>query len=605
MTKNFGFGTWEDNDICYRLRRAGYKLILSGKSFVHHEASKTIHRMGIDIRGLLEKNRRYFLEKWKLDLETGFVNSLPGLGEPLVFQPEKNPDLRWKQIKRLRDRANISLCMIAKNEERVIGECLESIKPFVKEMILVDTGSTDRTKEIALEKGAKVFDFPWTNSFSEARNESLRHATGDWIFWQDADDVIDMASGEALLRNAIDAMPHIVGFVVPVRFVDDGPAGGVMVDHVKLFRNLPGAKFEFHIHEQVISSLKVKGREVARSSAYVLHKGYDTSPAGQQRKKERDDILLELDLQDHPDHPFVQFNCGMTAHYRNDHEEAVKFLSKCIELATPGESHVRKAYPLLARSLDQLNRTEEAVAKLEEGLTLLPDDPEIHFNLAQIYSRQNRLQEARDHYTAVLGADISGHYCSVDRGIFSFKSLHNRADIDLALGKYGLAKEGWLAAIEAAPAFTPSMFSLFRASLNNGDLSVARQMIDSVRAAEGFSESWCAMAVQYGELVAGPKDADERLWQAVKADPRSLMPRLTLARRFLGRGETESAARLLDSLQRDGVAEGAFHLGVLAEGAHDYQSALRWMTRAEELNPGHIDTLKHLEMLRECLEESA
>ena len=95
--------------------------------------------------------------------------------------------------------------MIVRDEERVIGDCLRSAQPFFREMIVVDTGSADRTKEIAKEMGARVFDFPWTDSFSEARNESLRHAKGRWIFWMDADDTLPMASGEALLHAALTA----------------------------------------------------------------------------------------------------------------------------------------------------------------------------------------------------------------------------------------------------------------------------------------------------------------------------------------------------------------------------------------------------------------
>src|SRR5207245_5074676 len=85
----------------------------------------------------------------------------------------------------------VSLCMIVKNEEANLGACLASVADLVDEIILVDTGSTDKTKEIAAQFGARVFDFPWVDSFAAARNECLRHATGAWIFWLDADDRLD------------------------------------------------------------------------------------------------------------------------------------------------------------------------------------------------------------------------------------------------------------------------------------------------------------------------------------------------------------------------------------------------------------------------------
>ena len=85
----------------------------------------------------------------------------------------------------------ISLCMITKNEENYLEQCLDSAKEIADEIIIVDTGSTDKTKEIAKSFGAKIVDFKWNEDFSEARNESLKHATKEWILVLDADEEID------------------------------------------------------------------------------------------------------------------------------------------------------------------------------------------------------------------------------------------------------------------------------------------------------------------------------------------------------------------------------------------------------------------------------
>ena len=84
----------------------------------------------------------------------------------------------------------ISLCMITKDEEGCIRDCLTSVKDFVDEIIVVDTGSTDKTKEIAAEFGAKVYEISWVDDFSAARNESLQHATHEWVLCLDADEVL-------------------------------------------------------------------------------------------------------------------------------------------------------------------------------------------------------------------------------------------------------------------------------------------------------------------------------------------------------------------------------------------------------------------------------
>src|SRR5580658_1936052 len=82
----------------------------------------------------------------------------------------------------------VSLCMIVRNEEASLRECLASVEGLWNDLVVVDTGSSDGTKAVAVAHGARVFDFPWCDDFSAARNESLRHALGDWVFWMDADD---------------------------------------------------------------------------------------------------------------------------------------------------------------------------------------------------------------------------------------------------------------------------------------------------------------------------------------------------------------------------------------------------------------------------------
>ena len=86
---------------------------------------------------------------------------------------------------------SVSLCLMVRNEAEALPGCLQSVAGIANEIIVVDTGSTDRTKEVAKGFGAKVFDFPWCDDFAAARNECIRHATGEWIFWLDADERID------------------------------------------------------------------------------------------------------------------------------------------------------------------------------------------------------------------------------------------------------------------------------------------------------------------------------------------------------------------------------------------------------------------------------
>ena len=86
--------------------------------------------------------------------------------------------------------ASVSLCMIVRNEEQVLGRCLSCVKDFADEIIIVDTGSTDKTKEIASLFTDQIYDFPWIDDFAAARNFAFQKGAGDYLFWLDADDVI-------------------------------------------------------------------------------------------------------------------------------------------------------------------------------------------------------------------------------------------------------------------------------------------------------------------------------------------------------------------------------------------------------------------------------
>jgi hypothetical protein len=273
------------------------------------------------------------------------------MAEPIVFRPDRHPDALSKRMREMARRANITLCMIVRDEERVLGACLKSAKDVFSQIVVIDTGSKDRTREIAASFGAEVYEIEWPDSFAAARNESLRYAKGRWIFWMDADDTLSFDAAMAILEAAIHAAKDMVGFVVPVQFVETDLAGATRVDHVKLFRNVPGVQFEGHIHEQILPSLRAHGGRIGRISAVVLHSGYDTSPEGQAKKRVRDEKLLKLDLEERPDHPFVLFNLGMTAHYCDDHPAAIEWLTKSLEVSKPEDLRLAGSLPAQARAI--------------------------------------------------------------------------------------------------------------------------------------------------------------------------------------------------------------------------------------------------------------
>lgn len=221
----------------------------------------------------------------------------------------------------------ISLCMIVKNEEKFMETCLLSVKEYVDEIIIVDTGSTDKTVEIASKYTDKIYHFTWINDFAAARNESLRHATGDWILVLDADEVLEPGSGELLreLTQSQSPQPYYLRIVNNVSAPD-------AVEHylIRLFDNSPDKKFQSAIHEQ----LTVDPDLIISASAQIkiIHNGYGNDVMEQKGKIKRNIDLIEEKLQETPEDPFHLFNLGHTLMFTNRIDEAADALGKCVRL---------------------------------------------------------------------------------------------------------------------------------------------------------------------------------------------------------------------------------------------------------------------------------
>jgi GT2 family glycosyltransferase/tetratricopeptide (TPR) repeat protein len=457
LDEQFGIGNFEDDDYCRRAAAAGYRAVVARDAFVHHFGGASFKASGVDFAGLLERNRQLFDEKWQAR-EAPAAPDTAGQVAAAAPAPRPRYALRLSDdggLLLVRSPVKLSLCMIVRDNEPTIRACLESIRPWVDEMVIVDTGSRDRTPEICRELGARVFHAPWPDSFSAARNESLRHARGEWIFWMDSDDTISTACGRGL-KSLADG-PHderVLGYVMQVHCPGAGCEGHLdttVVDHVKLFRNRADLRFEFRIHEQIIPAIRRAGGEVAWTDLYVVHSGADHTPEGRQRKLVRDLRLLELDLAERPEHPFVLFNLGMTYADAGQHDEAVAHLRRSLAAADPGESQVRKAYALLVGSLTHLQRHDEALDVCRQARSQFADDRELLFREGLLAHELGRLEEAERAYQAVLSTREARHFMSLHQGIAGFKTHHNLALVYTDQGVLDRAEEQWRSALAEAP----------------------------------------------------------------------------------------------------------------------------------------------------------
>jgi glycosyltransferase involved in cell wall biosynthesis len=202
--------------------------------------------------------------------------------------------------------------MIVRDEEAHLPACLETVDDLVGEIIVVDTGSADATRQVARRWGARVHHFAWCDDFAAARNESLRHATSEWIFWLDADDRVD-AANRARLQALFARLPEEdIAYLMSYVALDDGAPGRTsVVDHAKLFRNDPRIRWQYRVHEQILPAVARLGGTVRRSDVVIHHLGYRDDVVAW-RKLQRNGRLLDLDAVEHPDDPAVLFNLGRT-----------------------------------------------------------------------------------------------------------------------------------------------------------------------------------------------------------------------------------------------------------------------------------------------------
>jgi GT2 family glycosyltransferase/predicted Zn-dependent protease len=555
--ERFGLGYFDDDDLSLRVREAGYQLVIALDVFVHHFGSRTFAALGVDPHKQLLANFQQFKAKWGPEAAAPY--RLPaGTGAPAAPLPAAG-DTGGRQ--------KVSLCMMVKNEEENLPACLVSVADLVDEVVIADTGSTDRTKEIAARFGAKVVDFPWCDSFSAARNESVRHATGQWVFWMDADDRLDPDNREKLRALFASLKAENAAYSMKCLCLPDAETGmAIVVDHVRLFRNDPALRWEHRVHEQILPALRRLGYDVRFSDVVVYHAGYqDRALRG--RKLQRDLRLLELERAELGDHPFTLFNLGSIYREQGRHAEALTLLRRSLELSHPTDSIVRKLYALIVSCHQALGQKDQALRAFQEGRQLYPDDAELLFNEAMLRQDQKDLDGAAACLRRLLEPAPANHFASVDAGLRGYKTRHNLGNIYREQGKLTEAEGEWRAVVAERPDFLPAWLAL-------GELYLAQQCwpeLEDVasRVTATGPQGPLAGAVLRARSELARREfpaARQRLERAIDEHPQALWPRVILSHVLLQEGRDFAAAEkaLRDILALDPEhAEARRNLAVL------------------------------------------
>src|SRR5262249_41866180 len=264
--------------------------------------------------------------------------------------------------------------------------------------------------------GAHVYDFPWVDDFAAARNESLRHAAGDWILWLDADDHLD-PENRARLGALVKTLGDDNAAYVMKCVCLTGPAGGAptTVDHVRLFRRHPGLRWQYRVHEQILPALRQLQAEVRWSDVAIHHTGY-RDPNLRRHKLERDLRLLRLEDAEHPNDPFTLFNLGCIYNELGQPAEAAGYLRRSLGSSRRRDSIVRKLYALLGRCERALGKPDEALAASIEGRRHYPDDTELLFQEALVRRERGDAAGAEACLLRLLTTHEGPHFASVDAG---------------------------------------------------------------------------------------------------------------------------------------------------------------------------------------------
>lgn len=353
--------------------------------------------------------------------------------------------------------ALLSIQLIVRNEETLLPFCLDSVKTIADEIVVVDTGSTDRSVEIARSYGAKVIVSKWNDDFSYARNQGLAHTQAQWIFYIDADEVL--TEGKESLRERLTATNAEAFWVNIENVLGRLPEERLQHRMIRLFRNNPSYRFRERIHEQIIPSIleRCTPDRLELSHLKLTHLGYFAEIKNQSEKRERNERILALMLNESNQDPFVLYNLGIAKEQRGDTQEALKDLLSA-KTSAPAAAAYR---PGLIRDIAKLHltldRPDEAARMLNEECGNYQDYPDLYFLLGRSYRLQGLYPEALQAFQKAAGCQPSSAPYAIETGTATFRAYTELGELLAKLGQYESAKTCYEKALEFHAGYMPAL----------------------------------------------------------------------------------------------------------------------------------------------------
>jgi tetratricopeptide (TPR) repeat protein len=370
----------------------------------------------------------------------------------------------------------LSVCLIAKNEEQFLAECLDSVRSVADEIILVDTGSTDRTIEIAQSYGCRVLHRAWDDDFSAARNAGLAMARGRWILCLDADERLADPS-RALPSAILSATPEVGGFLIErhdaVIHPEDGQSDVYPVEILRLLRNRRDIRYEGIIHERpnetvIRAGLETRSLATLKLTHLVSHLPQEHLEAKQQRYLR----LLDLELESDSRNFWAHYYRGKTLWFLRRQEEAQSVFRGILDDQGCSVSLRASAWCMLAALLSEEGLRGAAVECVQESLALLPHQSLAYYVLAEILYADGRFAHAREAYRRVRRSmdpesapgQILGDLCMTQE-----KRGYKLGCCSLALGEIAEAESQFRDGLDGNPRHGGCHYGLARAALLRDD----------------------------------------------------------------------------------------------------------------------------------------
>lgn len=445
----------------------------------------------------------------------------------------------------------ISLCVIARDEAALLPRLLDSVAGAVDDVVVVDTGSRDRTAEIARERGARVFHHAFRDDFADARNRSLEEALGDWILVLDADEVLEPGAGPAL-RAAVEdntACGYYLTF--------DNDRGGGRIQRcamMRLFRADPAIRFDYVIHEQVVPALLRHARRTGQRllplpAVRVFHDGYLPSRYAERGKAERNRLLFERQVQRYPDHIYSWYKYGdFLRQFDDRRDDAITALLRAAELLrridpaeARGLSFPSEVFALLGVDLDRRGETRRSMALVEEGLARFGATPNLLYVHGHLLAKEGRHREAFVAYARLRAFHDVVLPNPAEPGVTGPIAWHGMARALANLGYRTASRRCFELALAHDPTQDQARLGLARALLEVGDAKGAaaqyRAIVERTPGQPEVRLRLAATLLHLGEAKAAEQELATALDEG--GNPLEIGPRLGQAR--LAQGDLEGA----------------------------------------------------------------